>query len=577
MANIWANFDHFEKLDIFFKYNDAQTAFANYSSSKVTQLTVKVRARAVDKTGKILPITSADLKAIARLCVYESNGTFYQDNSSWTLYQQADMHDYRSVLTEKVSAPNIYNIFGTAKETGDVECEVYIAPNGTPFDLINIAVQVDVPGHGQSSTAKDRAKGVYPECYLSVTGISNVWDVCKNISSLAISFADSSGAKSTIYANGRNQVPVIISVAAADAQGHYLNLFASDFYIEKNKHYPTPRIELVNAHNNDDVLSFDGTKGVCYSFSASEWGNPISYTYAKRIMSSVDNGICNIPAYISSYTASPGKEVAVRLNIPGFACITTAITSTGQWESYTTSKVSLTFLEKIDYSDASNLQIVDKGWTTLDSSVHYTYHPNSWKGKSKVQDNGTVRNKQVLIKPNVGNSEVKFLSEKTVVDDRAHYAPYNTSDKIGMFGYPDKHSTQTYVQSLLDYTPDHGGHIVAWGVEVPEDMKQFGFAHTSGHDCQKETNYEPNGWHYMLDIKEGCGRITWIASPKKVAGAVTLYAMEAAHSVDNSVHHTTSWPQKTQPARVTVYDNFGNSGTFRISWDQRTYSPSLSS
>jgi len=575
-SSVWANFDHFEKLELFLKYNDEQNGLINYNLKNKTQLTVKVRARAVDKNGKILPLTVADLKSVACLCVYESDSSFYQNNGSWKLYQKSDGSDYQPVLTEKLSNQNTYDIYGVGKETGDAECDLYIAPNGTAFDLVNIAVHLDIQGHGRSGTAKGKATGAYPECYISVRGITSVWDVCESISSLAISYAESTNSKSTLYANGRNQAPAKISVSAVDAQGHYLNLMVSDFITEYKKQYSTPRLELINTHNNDDVLVFNGTKGACYTFTANEWNNPVNYASGPRVIASADNGICDIPVYIYSHTASAGKDISVRLNIPDVACITTALTSTGQWSSYASSKVTLTFLAKIDYSDVSKLTIVEKGWSTLCDTVHITYHANNWGGSSHSQSNAVVRSKQVLIKPDVGNSEVKLLNEKTAVLNRTHCAPYNTKEKIGMYGYSSAHSADTYVQSILDYTPEHGGHIVAWGVEVPPDMKKFGFLFTSGHDCQDETNYEPYAYHYMLDINENCGKRSWIVSPARVEGVVTLHALEASHSIDNYCHHLPAWTPKINPVKVTVWDNFGNTGTFQISWDQRTYTPTIS-
>ncbi|MBU9820151.1 hypothetical protein J1782_09635 [Rahnella sp. BCC 1045] len=564
----WKDFDHFEKIELYYKSNDQSSGFVNYSNKYQTQLKITVRVRPVDKEGNPLPIDPAELQKAARLCVYESDSTFYQDNSTWMLYQQQNISGYHPVLAGKpTNSPD--------KEAGDIEFDLYVASNGSAFGVINIAVQIDLLSKGYYSTAQGKGTPLCPETFVSAKGIASLWDICEGINNLSISHADTMATKSTIYANGRNQAAVLVSVSATGGGGYYLNLLPEDFMTSGENQYSPARVELVNCHNNSEVLSFKGTKDICYTFTRNEWSRSVGYNMsAKRMRSSMDNGILDIPLYVYSYNASPGKDISVRLTLPGFS-VTTAITRTGQWSQFITSMITLSFLEKIDYSDVTKLQIIDGGWNTLDSSVQITSHPNSYKGKSEVQKNGVVKYKQVLIKPNIGSSEVKFLDEKTAINNRAHFNPYS-KDRVGMWGNTSAHSSDTYVQALLDYTSETGGHIIAWGVELPETMSKFGFIFTSGSDCQSETNYEEKGRHFMLDIKEDCGKTTWISNLNKVSGAVTLHALSAAHNTDSQYHHTPSWKQNIQPASVSVYDNYGNTGTFRISWDQKTILPSIS-
>lgn len=565
MSGIWDNFDHFEKFELFAKYNGVDSLYVDYSIKEYAQMTVTVRVNAVDSNGTPLYLLPEELSGLIRLCDYTTDVPLALDTPGSDLYQLSVPSVYRSVLVEGADTLN-----GDEEDPlpGDIDIDTYIAASGADFDLLNISAQIDIPGTGKHySTAQGQGTTENPECYITVRGIPNIWSVFDSLNTLNISHSDYSGETAVIYANGRNQTPVTVSLSAMDGHGNFLNLMADNFFTSDNQQYSPPRVEIINYANNDDVFNFNGdeiTGGYCYTLIQNAWCKPVGYSAIEKVSASPEKGNLDIQLYVYSFEQKTNMQLAVRVYITDDKKFTTANNSTDLWTGYAPSFIDVVMIKPVDYSDIENLVVVgENSWEqTCDNFL--------WQSCSKSTserinyETGIIARKHVTIKPR--NTAFSFETINVSPCPHIHH-PVSNSDSDSayeMYYYPNDQTVTTYVQSILKYDAP-GANTCLWGVEIPylAEGGLWGVSSADNHSSQLATFTDSE--NEFIQCIDGGNYQSYYSSPKGIANSINLYCIHLRIPEIDS-YEIVNWDQMINPVIANVIDDYGNGGQFKITW-----------
>lgn len=384
----------------------------------------------------------------------------------------------------------------------------------------------------------------------------SIFDQFYRLSSLSISFSQSTNRIAHIYGNGLNQVEVFVTVRIVNAQGDAIEIPQED---EEFK------IFLCDYHTGKEVSS-------PWSVSDEEgkYVNAIRYMAARENDDPVlrDNGFVTVSKFISASKFSAGAVFAAGITIPGVGSFNTSINGTATLNGpggtsgsvfKNPDHVSVIAQEPVSYNNGRNIRVMHTDRTFI-KNLRYTARYSAAGPFYNHPEGGRLERKIISFVSELGHDfrqdyvlNVNKLTNKTIA----------TGTEINWGKDGIKETGFNFLGSTAD------APFAAYGRYNPEDERYHTyvwFPRKSKVSFSGSTYSSRPEWNSRLQVDMS----TVYHTNENEGGAVTILLYDAITGANNK--NPLQWKYSGLSGnRITVYDIFGNSGTFSLTFDPDKY------
>lgn len=379
------------------------------------------------------------------------------------------------------------------------------------------------------------------------------WKDFNKLNTLSIKFANSTARQATIFANGNNQVEILVTVRMTGTNGS--PLYISQEELRKALYlcdYNTGR-----RISSPWIVTFE--KGQ-YNFAVS-YQNVMSARSQEFSVEEQSNNE-NIQFYLSCESYRDNSLIAVALDVPGVGVFNTTENGTHTRNSVdgkTGSRfrsphhVNVMLVPAINYSDPKNFSIEVSNFETLATNTRWESYL-SFGGPYKQHWNGKLKKRVVSIRPKTDIPNNKFYKNEFV------YEPVKNAD-CNITGTNTTWHGVPIDRFFLIKGPSFPCAVISQGDISPDDYQvnfwygQENHPHMDGCFHIADSNYE-----YRCQVQ-------WNDGYKEIEnmGIAKLYLYKV------SVPLPGCFPYGYQDAihlpRLNVIDMYGNKGSVEVFFD----------
>lgn len=347
----------------------------------------------------------------------------------------------------------------------------------------------------------------------------------------------------SIYANGRNQLPIQITVKAVNKAGNPLK-FSNETWIS---------ILNLRFAESDKKLNRKGSSGWCFTEVENEYSKEIQpgSHRSKRFLSGED-GKAIIIMYV--YTDDTNtKRIAVSVDTDNGKHFTTADIPSGAEEMYLT----IISHPKISYSNRNNIRITEGGFAEINNSLPWIsrFGPNIYK----EHHDGTCNRKFVEIHPAMGGQFKKHEIISKVVSN------YDVSSNRRFAWFESLSGSHEYIQCFgIIQGPEYPFAVIGRG----EDFNDYQI--NIWYDAKKQiyifggVTLESTSYFYVFTpyVTEYHQNDEDNGIPRLV---LYKFTMPSANCSQLGWHNCIYRPE------VIVTDFYGNEGTITLTFNDKDH------
>lgn len=389
-----------------------------------------------------------------------------------------------------------------------------------------------------------------------------------SISLLEITYPDFQSKSATVYANGKNQVAVMVRVKLEDKDGNMVKLPEETV---KNAIY------LCDFNSGDELLPVDGdgnvlpsndegprqTRDAQYSLRRNDYcralTSPEIVSYISTESDQHDDSV-TLTLYLSSWEVLDGRIIACGIKTSREYFDTTKtgtrFTMASGQHFQSPSWVELHTLEPINYSHSDSLIVRDAMWKSFDglSEVAHDvelYHPLTENTTHGVSSRAECRIyskrhkfvRKVVTSRNValGSSSTEFYSDVSVLDSNARtYRPcadmlwgswrdsdFNPYDISAIFIESAQYGTQyadfwlTWGGQHIAYRINKGDNRHHWSTPLTEDAVRINFCN---YRIPGDFFFRMNGWEPKYWANSALSTVVHVTDNYGNEGDITIKA-----------------------------------------------------
>lgn len=393
--------------------------------------------------------------------------------------------------------------------------------------------------------------------------MNDSWDDFKKLNTLTVEFAKSTARQATIFANGKNQVEVLVSISMQATDGKELNISIDEL---KNALY------LCNYHTGNKLpLALEA------SYDEQEYNRAVTYQNVylagdkiklsdNDIISSDSSqiGITYISFYLSCKALMDSYTIAVGINVPGVGAFDTTANGTETPNSPKGEKgsvfknpkyVNVNFLVPINYSDPSNLQIETENFLQI-SDLFW----ESWFfpfGPYTEHWDGELKKKKVYIRPKTAISNNSFHIHNIICKPVRN--EHCNKDKESW------HGVVRDCFSVLYYnTTDFPSAVIGRGTGYDNYELNLWYSEKNHIEFDGYFNISDAAYHYRCQAKVDDNHLN---DPDIGAAVLHLYKI----TIPENNCYQLGWEDAIHKSTLSVVDIYGNSGTTEIIFDDQNY------
>ncbi len=389
--------------------------------------------------------------------------------------------------------------------------------------------------------------------------MSSQWDAFGRLATLSIQYAHSLSNTATIFANGKNQIEVFISIQINDTNGSTLNI--SENELKK-------AVYLCNYRTGKSLPA-----NWLVTFNENKYNRAVSYRSTliaddTAISAEENRAAAQIVFYISSNALKDDALVAVGIDIPGVGKFDTTAegTETKNGPNGTSGSkfkspkyVAINLLQEINYHNVNNLSIEDSGFFTL-------YSNGWWESRLDViniyksHTSATMKRKKIRIKPKT-NIDNNYFLEHSI-----EYDPVVNSDinKGSLSWHGSSHKGFNVIDNLGS---GYGLPCAVIGRGYHHDNYQVNFWYSFQNHVKLDGNFylADNSYVYSCEAK----RVDEEYMGQNEHGAATLLLYKV--TVPESRCRLYYWYDAIHTATLNVTDIYGNGGSAKLQFDDADF------
>lgn len=345
---------------------------------------------------------------------------------------------------------------------------------------------------------------------------------------------------------------------------------------------------LVN-YTTGEKISLDGgisdIKWWNYSPTQSNYSSPLGYDLTG--MNKVSDALASdgtVTLYVSArdISAETDIDIAAQIDVPGVGPFNTTAEGTDTKNSSDGTEGSVfkapSFIHvhaklPVDYSRLDNLHLQQNPWDLV-GKQNFTAHDYKIDGAYFDKDNAHLYRRTVKVTPQ--DSLLKFVEVKPSYESYVDHATWTDA--------PTWRHEKEVGMSLEDKISDHASAeilFVAIGgfgesVDNPDYDTYLWFTPDAKHIYPKndEVNYHVHGHFHLIDsewqYRTELDFNTDLEFTSNNEAVLTGYKINTPTGANTSIH---GWDDAYHPVTFNVTDNYGNKGSFKITFfqDQSSY------
>jgi len=387
------------------------------------------------------------------------------------------------------------------------------------------------------------------------------WNNFKKLNILTIGFAKSTARQATIFANGENQVEILVSISMQDTNGRELNISTDKL---KDALY------LCDYHTGKKLPS-----ALEFSYDEHEYNRAVSYQNVYSTGNKIalpDNDIMSsdlsqadatyVSFYLSCKALMDNYTIAVGINVPGVGAFDTTVNGTETPNSPKNEKgsvfknpkyVNVNFLVPIDYSDPLNLHIEAENFSQL-SNLFW----ESWLspfGPYRGHWDGKLKKRNVYIRPKTSIPNNKFHIHNI------NYEPVRnehcSKDKESW------HGVERDCFSVL-YPNGFPSAVIGRGIGYNNYELNLWYSERNHITFDGHFNISDASYQYRCKVKMDEDHLN---GPDIGAAILRLYKI----AIPENNCYQLGWEDAIHKSTLSVVDIYGNSGTTEITFDDQNY------
>lgn len=382
----------------------------------------------------------------------------------------------------------------------------------------------------------------------------------------SIDYVDSALRKATVYSNGYNQVPVVIS----------LRLKKNDEQYKYSQEELFKRITLHHRHTDVELSKRPNYIGLHYSGNHSRFTKAVSYeanfSTDSPIIEHDDPETTKLILYVSSCDVSGGEfEFYARISIPE---------NMGQKKYDSDSEsfkktLAIHALPKINYNDRNNWVVdISEPWNVVTKELSVSSKQKGWIGD--WHDNSytaTSRYKKIYIrslKYQESKGVLKLFDRKVNGGVRPVHGSEEPDFVIEPHGFDFSESRLSGWPSAIIGISSGSYDVLGWWVEP-------GVSELQTHDKKigiengSKIYLEAFNHRYIIFLGESDqGLVNYSDMSEE---CITVYLWNIQFDMDDT--YKEGWGDKIKLARVSVVDSFGNAGELKIKFSGYEWVPVL--
>lgn len=382
---------------------------------------------------------------------------------------------------------------------------------------------------------------------------ASVWNRVHSLVSLQI-FSGDGSVSDSIYGNGLNQSTVNIKITALDKYGEEVYLPAEDLY---------PYVKLIDYATGNEISRDNGWN---YTQKKNDYNNQA--VRARKSMS--------LPLYVTSTAAGKTKKIAVMVQLTNPEAERAFYSTDLNSDSGMDSGITITTLQPINYSDPQNIIITNNEPVKVKMNMQYS----TFDGNSSYIDSytGSAHRHEVIIAP-VASLNTTFrkisISHKPIINETVSYSKQNWMDIKNELSFSCLTTEGLSACSVAGYNKGNqseGDPLIESSAIVFFDANQnTGKAapYLNGIIYFQDTNGK-NKHRFIVDNFTGTST-TANNGMLKFIGYQFQLPMKSVKSL--------GWNSSLSEVSVTVTDEYGNTGSFSLNWDDNRHylTPAISS
>lgn len=385
----------------------------------------------------------------------------------------------------------------------------------------------------------------------------NVWDNFYRLDYLDLAFVNNTSAqRATIYGNSQNRIAISIKVKIVDKNNNSLVIPADELL--RSAHL----VQFRNCKRLNWEGSGPDSKPWVYTRSSNDYTEVPAFdavltdSYVEQL-----TGAQEVIFYLYATDASSGIDIAAGFNVPGVGDFNTSENGTqnrngpkGESGSMFKNPKSkhIIAVEKINYSDKTNIEM-DK--SVLEHTNNFSWVSRFWNsGPFAEHGNGRAMAGYVTFKPK--NASVKNFKQWSIVYETVKNAdvnrytvhwPVNVLEE-GFFALPGDVYPGAVIYSSSRGSSSDDGHVNFWHSGEGKFI-------ISGHFFLRDSNYTYR-----------CAPYASGQHVKPINPTIYIYKM-IIPTVSSAGQ--LGWEDCIRKPAVKVVDVYGNSGEFRLNFDDK--------